>query len=134
MLTQQIVALFLAHFALRFVRDFAAQLEHLQLVRQIAVHHAQTIRHARGFKQRLLFLELQAEHGRQCIDQSQGVFRAGDQPAQLLRRLRLDERQRACCQLGDLAMKRLDLGTLVLRQRQWFYARSLVVALLFQFD
>lgn len=62
LLAKQIIALFLRHFVAGFGCDLIAQLQHLQLVCQVGVHQPQSIDARTRFEQRLLFLEIEAEH------------------------------------------------------------------------
>ncbi len=118
LLAQEVLALFLAHLGLGRVRDLAAKLQHLKLVRQKGVGQPQGVGAVLRFQQRLLLADVQAEHGGQQVRQAQRVVGSHQQPAQFLRRLRLRQRNGLGGQLHHFVVQRLDLGSLIVGQRQ----------------
>ena len=85
---------------------------------QIAVQHAQSFGARGRFEQRLAFVGVETEHGREHKREPQRIFIGRDQAAQFLGRAGLRQRKRLARQFDQSALQRLNLGASVLRQRQ----------------
>ena len=66
------------------------------------------------FQQRLALRHVDAEHGREQIRQAQRIVVGGEQPAQLLWRVRMRQRDSLCANLGERPMQRLHLRAFIL--------------------
>jgi hypothetical protein len=90
----------------------------LDLVAEEGMGQAQRVGSGGSFEQGLLLADLQAEQGGQQVGQPQRIVGPHQQPAQLLRSLRLSEGDGLGGQIDDFVLQRLHLRPGVIRQRQ----------------
>ena len=77
LLAEKVFPLLLAHLVLSLARDLLPQLQHLQLLGQVAMDQPETLETRRCFEQRLLLRHVQAHHRPDEKGQNQGIRRLG---------------------------------------------------------
>ncbi len=125
LLAQHVLALLLAHLGLGRRADLLAQLQHLDLVVEIAVQQPQRLAARRRFEQGLLAGHVEAEHRAEQVDEAQRILRLGDQLLDVDRHLHLGQLQHAAGQVEDGPIDRLDFRAAVLRLRQRLHRAAL---------
>ena len=118
LLAEHVLALLLAHLGLGLAGDLLPQLQHLQLVGQVAVQQPQGLEPGGGLEQGLLLRHVQAEHRAEQVGQHQRVLGLGRELLDVDPRVGLGQLERLGGQVEHGAAEGLDLGPLVVGQRQ----------------
>ena len=85
LLAQDVLALLFAHFGLRLAGDLAAQFQHLHFVREMRVDDPECIGPGFGVEQRVLQINVHAEHARDQVRHLERVGGFRNHPGELCR-------------------------------------------------
>ena len=121
LLAEQVLALLLAHLVLGLARDLLPQLQHLELVSQVAMDQPERLGAGGCLEQGLLLGHVQTHHRPDEKGQNQRIGRLGRKLVDIDPSLRVRQLQRAGRQVEHGAAQGLDLRSLVLRERQRAY-------------